>query len=145
MSQDRLTKHSRRNWGLGPRVATPRDAAPAPAPSTWRSEKEVDDELHRVMASGGLFGTPLPREAAERKTLEIMRDRKISVLSGTMGSWLLSAKDQKKIFDKVDDVRYDVRLFGQRIGIGLGCLAGALGLLGIANIYKTSSQQNPRK
>jgi hypothetical protein len=131
------------NWGLGLKNQPPHAATYSPA--TWWSEDEVEGELRRVKASGGLFGTPLPRAAAERKTLEHLRDQNIGISSGTMGSWLLSAKDQKRIFDKIDDVRYDVRLASRRVGIGLGCLAGALGLLGVASIYKTSYQQNPKR
>ena len=61
------------------------------------------------------------------------------VESHTMGSWLLSTKEQQKIFNKIDDVRYDMRTVGRRVGIAMGCLAGALGLLGVASIYRTST------
>jgi hypothetical protein len=56
----------------------------------------------------------------------------------------MSEKEQKRILNKIDDVRYDMRLVSRRVGIGLGCLAGALAVLGTASIYRTSSQEKHR-
>ena len=75
------------------------------------------------MARGGLFATKLPRESAERKTLEFLRSRRIGIMSGTMGSWLLSDKEQKRLLGKIDDIRYDLRLVSRRAAIGMGCVA----------------------
>jgi len=114
------------------------------APTSWWSASQAEAKVQELMKSGGLFGTRLPRELAERKTLELMRKNSVGIMSGTMGSWLLSAKEQKAIFDKIDDVRFDLRAVSRRVGIGLGCLAGALGVLGVASIYRTStSSQAP--
>ena len=109
------------------------------APEHWWTAKQAEDKVQEIMKSGGLFGTKLPREIAERKTLEFLRKNSIGIMSGAVGAWLLSTKEQQKIFNKIDDVRYDLRLTGRRVGIAMGCLAGALGVLGIASIYRTST------
>lgn len=114
------------------------------APEHWITAKQAEDKVAELMKSGGLFGTKLPREIAERKTLEFLRKGNIGIMSGTMGSWLLSEKEQNRILNKIDDVRYDMRLVSRRVGIGLGCLAGALGVLGAASIFRTASQDPAR-
>jgi hypothetical protein len=96
------------------------------------------------MARGGLFATKLPRENAEKKTLEFLRSQRIGIMSGTVGSWILSDAEQKRLLGKIDDVRYDMRLVSRRAAIGMGCLAGALGLLGIASIYRTGSGEKAK-
>jgi hypothetical protein len=58
----------------------------------------------------------------------------------TSGSILLPEKQQKALMAKVDDVRYDLRRVGGRVGAGLLSLAAALGVLGIASIYRTASE-----
>ena len=55
------------------------------------------------------------------------------------GSLLLPEKQQKALFAKIDDVRYDLRRAGVKVSAATLVLAGALGLLGIASIYRTSS------
>ena len=55
------------------------------------------------------------------------------------GSIVLPAKQQKAIFNKLDDVRYDVRRAGVKISMATFALAAALGFLGLASIYKTSA------
>jgi hypothetical protein len=55
------------------------------------------------------------------------------------GSLLLPAKQQKALFAKIDDVRYDLRRAGVKVSAATLVLAGALGLLGIASIYRTSA------
>lgn len=52
------------------------------------------------------------------------------------GSIVLPTKQQKAIFDKLDDVRYDVRRVGTRATIGMLVLSGALGLLAISNFHQ---------
>jgi len=49
------------------------------------------------------------------------------------GSIVLPAKQQKQIFNKLDDVRYDVRRAGSRALTGMLVLSGALGVLAISN------------
>ena len=55
------------------------------------------------------------------------------------GSLLLPAKQQKALFAKIDDVRYDVRRVGVKISAATLVLGASLGLLGIASIYRTSA------
>jgi hypothetical protein len=107
-------------------------------PETWWTAQQAEAKVSDFASRGGLFGTKLPRELAEKKTLEYLRAQRIGIMSGTMGSWLLSDKEQKRILEKIDDVRYDMRLVSRRTSIAVGCLAGALGLVGIASIFKTS-------
>ena len=52
------------------------------------------------------------------------------------GSVVLPAKQQRAIFDKLDDVRYDVRRAGGAAQLGLLCLSAAVGLVGISSIYR---------
>lgn len=52
------------------------------------------------------------------------------------GSVILPTKQQKAIFDKLDDVRYDVRRVGTRATIGMLVLSGALGLVAISNFHR---------
>ena len=139
MAHDLLRGPTPGDWSRGSTCGALPVGAKGYAPEHWWTAKQAEDKVQEIMASGGLFGTKLPREVAERKTLELLRKNSIGIMSGSMGSWLLSAKEQKKIFDKVDDVRYDLRLVGRRVGIAMGCLAGALGVLGIASIYRTST------
>ena len=114
------------------------------APEQWWTAKQAEDKVQELMQKGGLFATKLPREAAERKTLEFLRAQRIGIMSGSMGSWILSDKEQKRLLDKIDDVRYDMRLVSRRTSIAIGCLAGALGVLGIASIYKTGSGEKAK-
>jgi len=60
-----------------------------------------------------------------------------SSLSG-MGSVILSTKEQARMLDKVDDVRYDVRKASGRVAIALGCLAASVGMFSVASIFRTS-------
>lgn len=54
------------------------------------------------------------------------------------GSLLLPAKQQAALINKIDDVRYDIRKMGNVAKIGLLSLSGALGLLAVSSIYRTS-------
>lgn len=54
------------------------------------------------------------------------------------GSIVLPAKQERRLLDKVDDVRYDVRRAGRAAGVGLLCLSAALGLVAVSSIYRTA-------
>ena len=112
------------------------------APTSWWSAKQAEDLVASLMARGGLFGSKLPREAAERAALRQMRKMGVGITSGTvgntLGSWLLPEKEQVRLLNKIDDVRFDIRLASRRAGVGLGLLAASLGVLGIASLYRTS-------
>jgi hypothetical protein len=52
------------------------------------------------------------------------------------GSLVLPASQQKQIFDKLDDVRYDVRRAGNNAKIGMLVLSGALGIVALSNFTR---------
>ena len=54
------------------------------------------------------------------------------------GSVVLPAKQERRLLDKVDDVRYDVRRAGSRAQAGLYALAAAVGLVAVSGIYRRS-------
>ena len=56
------------------------------------------------------------------------------------GSMLLPEKQQKALFNKIDDVRYDVRRSSNLLKIGMLSLSAAIGLVAVSNLYKTSSE-----
>ena len=57
----------------------------------------------------------------------------------SIGSLLLPAKQQKALFAKIDDVRYDVRRAKTLISGAVFALSGALGLLALASIFRTAT------
>lgn len=57
----------------------------------------------------------------------------------TSGSILLPAKQQKAVFNKIDDVRYDLRRAGSHVRTGTLVLSASLGLLALASVYRTAS------
>lgn len=145
MAHDLLRGQTTRDWSRGASSACGSalpEGAKGYAPTKWWTAAEAEAKVQELMKSGGTFGMSLPREAAERKTLAWLRSQSIGISSstGTVGSLFMNEKEQKRILNKIDDVRFDMRLVSRRVGIGLGCLAGALGLLGAASIYRTSSQ-----
>lgn len=54
------------------------------------------------------------------------------------GSVLLPASQQRAIFNKLDDVRYDVRRAGRNVGAAVLALSAALGAVAVASVYRTS-------
>ena len=148
MAHDLLRGQTTKNWGRGMTSCDVHTVGALPtgatgyAPTSWWTPEQAETKVRELMKSGGLFGTGLPREVAERKALTFLRAQNIGISSGTgtVGSLFMSEKEQKRILSKIDDVRYDMRLVSRRVGIGLGCLAGALAVLGAASIYRTSSQ-----
>jgi hypothetical protein len=53
------------------------------------------------------------------------------------GSMLLPASQQKAIFNKIDDVRYDIRRVGNRTSVGMLTISAAVSALALASIYRT--------
>lgn len=53
------------------------------------------------------------------------------------GSIVLPEKQQKQIFNKIDDVRYDIRRSGDIAKIGFLGLSASIGLLAVASIFRT--------
>ena len=150
MAYDLLKGMTSGDWARSTTMGALPKAAEGYAPESWITAAEAETKVQSFQKSGGIFGTALHREAAERKTLEYLRDQRIGIKSGTMGSWLLPEKQQKAILNKIDDVRYDLRAVGRHVGIGAGLLAASLGLMGLASIFRTStigqqSQSMPRR
>ena len=58
-----------------------------------------------------------------------------------MGSILLPAKQEKALYRKIDDVRFDLRSASGKLGAGLLAISAGLGLLAIASIIKTAKGQ----
>ncbi len=58
--------------------------------------------------------------------------------SSSMGSMIFSTREQARLLNKVDDVRYDARKASGRIAIALGCLAASISMFSIASIYRTA-------
>jgi hypothetical protein len=108
------------------------------APRKWWTEAEAEAEVCRLEKSGGLFGGKLPRAEAEKKVLASMRAGKVGIMTSS-GSILLPDKQQKAIFAKLDDVRYDLRLAGRNVGTTVLVLSAALGAVALASVYRTSS------
>lgn len=55
-----------------------------------------------------------------------------------MGSLLLNDADQSRLYNKIDDVRYDVRRTGSLVAAGVGALAGAVAMLGISQFWRAA-------
>ena len=62
-----------------------------------------------------------------------------------VGGLLIPTKQEKALFAKIDDVRFDVRNVGNKVGGGIFALAAALGLLGFASIYRTATHRDPMR
>ena len=53
---------------------------------------------------------------------------------------MLPEKQEKRLRDKIDDVRYDVRRAGDKARTGLLVLSAAVGLVALSGIYRTSKE-----
>ena len=58
-----------------------------------------------------------------------------------MGGILIPSKQEKALFAKIDDVRFDVRNLGGKIGGALLALSAAIGVVGLASVYRTASSK----
>jgi hypothetical protein len=67
---------------------------------------------------------------------------KVTNRNFAMGGLLIPAKQEKALFAKLDDVRFDVRNIGSKVSGGLIALSAALGMLGLASIYRTAAAAN---
>jgi hypothetical protein len=143
MAHDILLGRTSRDWSTG---SLPKGAT-GYVPKKWWTETEAEADVQKNMKDGGLFGSKLPREDAEKSTLAFMKAKKIGIMSG-IGSLLIPSKQQKAFMAKIDDVRYDVRRAGAKIGGATLILSAALGLLGVASLYKTfktESRESPQR
>ena len=143
MAHDIFLGQTTRDWSSG---SLPRGTDYAPR--NWWTESEAEADVQKNMKGGGLFGSKLSRKDAEESTIAFMKAKKIGITHPdprtSSGSLLIPSKQQRAFLAKIDDIRYDLRLVSRRTSIGLGCLAGALGLLGIASIYRTGSGEKAK-
>ena len=58
------------------------------------------------------------------------------------GSMLLPAKQQAALFNKIDDVRFDIRRSSNIVKIGLLSLSAAIALVAVSNLHRTSAETN---
>jgi hypothetical protein len=59
-------------------------------------------------------------------------------LGDDMGSVFFPVKEQRVLYDKIDDVRFDVRRASGVVSAGVWALAGGVALLGIAGLYNAA-------
>jgi hypothetical protein len=133
MSRDLLLGESNHNFSRGSLPT----GAQGYVPKKWWSEAEAETEVRRHEKGSGLLHPPLPRVAAERVVLDYMRANKIGVTSSS-GSVLFPAAQQRSLFTKLDDVRYDLRQTGRNVGATVLVLSAALGAVALASVYRTS-------
>jgi len=146
MAHDIFLGQTTRNWSSG---SLPRGTDYAPR--NWWTEAEAEADVQKNMKGGGLFGSKLSRKDAEESTIAFMKAKKIGIAHPdprtSSGSLLIPSKQQRAFLAKIDDVRYDVRRAGAKIGGATLILSAALGLLGVASLYKTfktESREPPR-
>ncbi len=106
-----------------------------------KMEAKILEFMSKPKGPFGLGGKPT-REEAVKMVADFMKANKIgpsSTASGVgaeVGSVLFPEKDQKRMFDKVDDLRFDVRNAKNVVGAGIFALSGALAFIAISKIYK---------
>ena len=141
MAHDLILGTTRRDWSLG---SLPKGAT-GYVPKNWWTEAQAEAEVQKHMKGSGFLSPGLPRKDAEETVMDYMRANKIGVMSG-IGSLLIPDKQQKAFLSKIDDIRYDVRRVGAKIGGATLVLSAALGLLGVASLYKTvKSESKPQR
>jgi hypothetical protein len=136
-------KMTRRDWSCGasdlPRFI------PGLAPETYWGPSQMESKLASIMSQPKhVFGDKPTREEAIPLLASYMKQNKIGPkdvtagIGAEVGSILLPAKDQNRIFNKIDDLRYDMRSTRDVIGAGMFALAGALTVVGFGKIYKAA-------
>jgi hypothetical protein len=144
MAFDLLTrKQTPRDWSCG--------ASDLPrfihglSPETYWGPSEMESKLASIMSQPKhLFGDKPTREEALPMLASYMKERKIGPkdvaagIGAEVGSIILPVKEQARIFDKIDDLRYDMRSARDVIGAGMFALAGALAVVGFGKIYKAA-------
>lgn len=136
MSQDLILGGTERSWSRG---SLP-EGARGYAPKRWWTQEQAEAEVQRAMRGGGLFGSSLPREDAEKDVLQRMRANKIGITSSS-GSILLPDAQQRAFFAKIDDVRYDVRRAQANVSAAVLSLGAGIGLLAVAEIYNVATRK----
>ena len=140
MAHDIIFGRTRRDWSIGALVP----GSQGSIPSRWITMEEAETLVRKNMKEGGLFGMKLPLDMAENKTIAYMKAKGIGITTpSTAGSLLIPTKQQEAFMKKIDDIRYDVRRAGSKVGASLLFLSAALGLIAMSGIYKTSKETRP--
>lgn len=58
-----------------------------------------------------------------------------------VGSVVFTKSDQRALYNKLDDLRYDLRNTKNTIGAGIFALAGGMAFLSIASVYRTANKK----
>ncbi len=119
------------------------------APETYWGEAQMEAWVNSAMTKPkGLFGGKPDRGEAIAMLAKHMKDKKIGPMSASaglgaaVGSVLLPNKQEERLRNKIDDVRYDIRSAKGVIGAGVFALAGALAFLGFAKVYKAAEARS---
>lgn len=104
-----------------------------------KMEAKAAEFMSKPKGPFGLGGKPT-KEEATKMVAEFMKANKIGIskTDSGVGSVLFPAKEQKKMMDKIDDLRFDIRGARSVVGAGVFALSGALAFVAISKIYKAS-------
>lgn len=129
-----------RDWSCGARHGTF-------VPETFWGPSQMEAKAAEFMSKPkgpfGLGGKPTKEEAL-KMVADFMRANKIGPsttnagIGAFVGSVLFPEKEQKKMLEKVDDLRFDVRNAKSVIGAGIFALSGALAFVAISKIYRAN-------
>jgi hypothetical protein len=147
MAYDLLTKKKTpRDWSCG--ASDLPASSKGYAPDTYWNPAQMEAKLASIVSEStkGFFAskTPPTRQEAIATLTAYMKDHNIGPkdvstgIGAEVGSILLPKKEQSKIFDKIDDLRYDIRGTRDILGAGLFALAGAGAMLAFGKIYKAA-------
>jgi hypothetical protein len=81
MAKDLLLGSTSRNWERSSTCGSLPAGATGYAPTKWWTPAQAEDKVQELMKSGGIFGTSLPREVAEKKAMAYLRKNLIGLLS----------------------------------------------------------------
>lgn len=146
MAHDIFGGSSSKDWSCGIADDLPKSSK-GYVPERFWGPSEMESKLNEFMSKGrgpfGLGDKP-DRKAAISMLADFMKDKKIgpkdmtSGIGAAVGSIIWPESEQKKLFEKLDDVRFDIRGMRGVVGAGLFGIAGALAFVGIAGIYRTA-------
>lgn len=136
-------KQTSRDWSCG--ASDLPNSIPGLIPETFWGPDQMESKLASIMSQPkSMFGSKPTREEAIPMLASFMKSRKIGPkdvaagIGAEVGSIILPVKEQTRIFEKIDDLRYDIRGTRDVIGAGMFALAGAVAVLGFGKIYKTA-------
>jgi hypothetical protein len=132
-----------RDWSCGA-SDLPR-SIPNMVPETYWGPDQMESKLAAIMSKPkSMFGSKPTRDEAIPMLASYMKDRKIGPkdvaagISAEVGSIILPVKEQARIFEKIDDLRYDIRGTRDVVGAGMFALASAVAVLAFGKIYKAA-------